>query len=166
MKKFSVIFVLVCLLTLLFGCFRTTWHTKVIKAGIYETSDTVVFRDLTFEKIRVEIIEISKDEFENASNMDVIEDLATPSTSRKYYSIKMNIKELGKEDVNYPITYVRSGGYDGIPEQYVFSFDFSYGNKINSVTLYIGLGQSSRLVVQMYDHESISYGRIELRMID
>lgn len=164
MKQFSMMFLFLALIVVLTGCKR--WHIIPIKAGIYESSDLIEFRDLTFEKIRIEIIEISKDEFNNASNMDVIEDLATPSTERKYYSIKLYIKELGKDDVNYPITYVRSGGHDGIPEQYVFSFDFSYGNNINSVTLYIGLGRSSRLVVEMYDHEYISYGKIELRMVD
>ena len=166
MHDTKIAFVLVCLLILLFGCFRTTWHTKVITAGIYESSDSVEFGDLTFEKIKFEIVEISKDEFDIASNIDVIEDLATPSTDRKYYSIKMNIKELGVDDVNYPITYVRSGGYDGIPERYVFSFDFSYENQINSVSVYIGVGRSSRLEVQMDADASYSFGEIVLWMVD
>lgn len=164
MKKFSMMLLILALMALLTGCKR--WHTKEIVAGIYESNNSVEFGDLTFEKIRIEIVEISKDEFNNASNMDVIEDLATPSTDRKYYAIKLNIKELGKDDFHYPITYMYGGAYIGTPNKYVFSFDFIFGNETNSVRVDIGVAQYSRLEVQMSAGTSHSFEQIALWMID
>lgn len=164
MKKFSMILLILALMALLTGCKR--WHIIPIKAGIYESRDSVEFGDLTFEKIRIEIVEISKDEFNNASNMDVIEDLATPSTDRKYYAIKLKIKELGKDDVHYPITYMYSGAYLGTPNKYVFSFDFILGNETNTVRVDINVGNSTGLVVQMDAGTSYSIERIVLWRVD
>lgn len=163
-SKCILLCLFVGLLVVLTGCKR--WHTTEIVAGIYESNNSVEFGDLTFEKIRIEIVEISKDEFNSASNMDVIEDLATPSTDRIYYAIKLKIKELGKDDVHYPITYMYGGAYIGTPNKYVFSFDFIFGNETNSVRVDIGVAQYSRLVVQMSAGTSHSLEKITLWMID
>jgi hypothetical protein len=142
MKKISLLVLIVGVLIFLQGCVR--WHNKPLQEGIYQSTEEIIeIGDLHFESIKIIMEEISNDEFLQANGIDVVEDLATPSHERKYYSIKLFMKQLEMEYIQYELSGATSGAVDGIRNEYFFHFDYVINEVEYSTRIYIELGFST-----------------------
>ena len=95
LKKMKWISVFVLPLSFLTSCFSPSSRYTPMIPGTYLSKDTL--EDQPFKQLRYTLTEISKDEFDSAETMNVIEDVGTPKSKRKYYSF---IVELWMTETN------------------------------------------------------------------
>jgi hypothetical protein len=136
MKKITLLAMFVGVLFFLLGCAR--WHYEPLNEGIYQSNeDLIEMGDLQFESIKFVMEEITKDEFLQANGVDVIEDLATPSHERKYYSIKLYMKILGMDYIQYALSGATSGGTYGMRDEYKLYFDYTHEEVVYPIKINI-----------------------------
>jgi hypothetical protein len=163
MKKVIVLGMFVVFFFFLFGCVR--WNTTPLTEGIYQSTEELIeIGDLRFESIKIIMEEISKDVFIHANGVDVIEDLATPSHERKYYAIKLFMKPLGMDYIQYELSGATSGAVDGIRNEYFFHFDYVVDEVVYFAYFWMRLGSSTGrgLIVQLGNLASFESEWIEL----
>jgi hypothetical protein len=132
-RKILLLFIVICLLSMVTSCKR--WHTKEIVEGTYETRDVIMNGDFILGKVKIEFIELSKDDYDVSEGIDVLDDLASPRDNHKYYQVKLSIQKTDEDEVYYPLQFLGGNAINGNPNEYRFSFEYVFDEVVYTVNL-------------------------------
>ncbi|MCV2231242.1 hypothetical protein [Paracholeplasma manati] len=132
-KKLSLLCIVICLTSLVTSCKR--WHTKEIVEGIYETREIITNGDFILCKVKVQFIELSKDNYDVSKGIDVLDDLASPRDNHKYYQVKLSIQKNDEDEVYYPLLFLGGNAIGGNPNEYRFTFEYVFDEVVYTVNL-------------------------------
>lgn len=133
LSKKLILCLTICSILILSGCKR--WHTKEIVEGTYETRDVIMNGDFILGKVKVEFMEISKDDYDVSEGINVLDDLASPRDNHKYYQVKLSIQKNDEDEVYYPLQFLGGNAINGNPNEYRFSFEYVFDEVVYVVEL-------------------------------
>ena len=130
-------------LEMFLGMCSSNWNTIPFKEGTYLTSDYIEFGDFSFEEIRLDLTEISYQEYKD-SKINVLLDYATPRSERLYYQINLILTLLDEESIVCKLTFDHRNPSSG-EGTYIYNCEFEYLEEVFSFRVGIMLLNSDNI---------------------
>ena len=125
LRKMFFIIVFLSSIIVLSAC--STWHTKPISEGVYDSKNIeMMLFDKTVVHIQVVLAEITDEAFHASDQKNVFLDQSTSFATQRYYDVLIVLKLIDHDELKLNITPVESGGVGGIKNQYWIHFEYEH----------------------------------------